>query len=152
VFSVVKGFAAGPEESKAFNTENTEGTEKGNPAAPCCPSPILFARIGCGLCYLRGALEERLSMAEKLVLVGVIPEIVVINADEQVVWLSESGNLKVQFDPNRCPFQSNVFQAPAGRQLQSGPPRPGVNPGAYRYRLWLNDQPVGNGEVILREK
>jgi hypothetical protein len=91
-------------------------------------------------------------MAEKLVLVGVIPEIVVINADEQVVWLSETGNLKVQFDPNRCPFQSNMFQAPAGRQLQSGPPRPGINPGSYRYRLWLNDQPVGSGEVILREK
>lgn len=51
-------------------------------------------------------------MAEKLVLVGVIPEIVVIAPDEQVVWLSDSGNLKIQFDPNRCPFQSNVFQAP----------------------------------------
>ncbi len=50
------------------------------------------------------------------------PEIVVIGPDEQVVWLSETGTLKVQFDPNRCPFQSNVFQAPPGRQLQSGPP------------------------------
>lgn len=29
---------------------------------------------------------------------------------------------------------------------------PGINPGSYRYRLWLNDQPVGAGEVILREK
>ena len=125
--------------SKAFNTENTEGTEK--------------AKHGVGgLCYLRGSLEEDVSMAEKLVLVGVLPEIVVIGSDEQVVWLSETGNLKVQFDPNRCPFQSNVFQAPPGRQLQSGPPRPGINPGSYKYRLWLNDQPVGNGEVILREK
>jgi len=97
-------------------------------------------------------LEDGSSMAEKLVLVGVLPEIVVINADEQVVWLSETGNLKVQFDPNRCPFQSNVFQSPPGRQLQSGPPRPGINPGSYKYRLWLNDQPVGNGEVIVREK
>jgi hypothetical protein len=91
-------------------------------------------------------------MAEKLVLVGVLPEIVVIAPDEQVVWLSDTGTLKIQFDPNRCPFQSNVFQAPAGRQLQSGPPRPGTNPGSYKYRLWLNDQPIGNGEVILREK
>lgn len=104
------------------------------------------------LCYLRVSHEESAAMAEKLVLVGVLPEIVVIGADEQVVWLSETGNLKVQFDPNRCPFQSNVFQAPPGRQLQSGPPRPGINPGSYRYRLWLNDQPVGSGEVILREK
>jgi hypothetical protein len=104
------------------------------------------------LCYLRVAVEESASMAEKLVLVGVLPEIVVIAPDEQVVWLSDTGNLKIQFDPNRCPFQSNVFQAPPGRQLQSGPPRPGTNPGAYRYRLWLNEQPIGNGEVILREK
>ena len=91
-------------------------------------------------------------MAEKLVLVGVLPEAVVIGADEQVVWLSDAGNLKVQFDPNRCPFQSNVFQAPPGMQLHSGPPRAGVNPGSYRYRLFLNEQPIGGGEVILREK
>jgi hypothetical protein len=104
------------------------------------------------LCYLRVAPEECASMAEKLVLVGVLPEIVVIAPDEQVVWLSDTGTLKIQFDPNRCPFQSNVFQAPPGRQLQSGPPRPGINPGSYKYRLWLNDQPIGNGEVILREK
>jgi hypothetical protein len=91
-------------------------------------------------------------MAEKLVLVGVLPEIVVISPNEQVVWLSDTGNLKIMFDPNRCPFQSNVFQAPPGHQLQSGPPRPGTSPGSYKYRLWLNDQPVGHGEVILREK
>jgi hypothetical protein len=91
-------------------------------------------------------------MAEKLVLVGVIPEIVVIGPAEQVVWLSDTANLKIEFDPNRCPFQSNVFQAPPGRQLQSGPPRPGTNPGGYKYRLWMNDNPIGQGEVILREK
>ena len=91
-------------------------------------------------------------MAEKLVLVGVIPEIVVIGPSEQVVWLSDTANLKIEFDPNRCPFQSNVFQAPLGRQLQSDPARPGVNPGGYRYRLWMNDQPIGHGEVILRDK
>jgi hypothetical protein len=113
---------------------------------------IFSERVRGVLCYLRGAAEELAAMAEKLVLVGVLPEIVVIGPDEQVVWLSETGNLKVQFDPNRCPFQSNVFQAPPGRQLQSGPPRPGINPGSYKYRLWLNDQPIGNGEVILREK
>jgi hypothetical protein len=112
---------------------------------------ILRARLS-RLCYLPVTLEGCSSMAEKLVLVGVLPEIVVINVDEQVVWLSETGTLKVQFDPNRCPFQSNVFQAPPGRQLQSGPTRPGINPGSYKYRQWLNDHPVGNGEVILREK
>jgi outer membrane usher protein FimD/PapC len=36
--------------------------------------------------------------------------------------------------------------------LQSGPARPATKPGSYRYKLWLNDQPVGAGEVILREK
>ena len=108
--------------------------------------------IRTSLCYLRGAPEGRETMAEKLVLVGIIPEIVVIGPAEQVVWLSDAANLKIEFDPNRCPFQSNVFQAPQGRQLQSGPPRPGINPGSYKYRLWMNDQPIGHGEVILREK
>jgi hypothetical protein len=113
------------------------------------------ANFGCDfavLCYLREAPEGRAPMAEKLVLVGVIPEIVVIGPSDQVVWLSDTANLKIEFDPNRCPFQSNIFQAPPGRQLQSGPPRPGTNPGAYKYRLWMNDQQVGQGEVILREK
>jgi hypothetical protein len=90
-------------------------------------------------------------MAEKLVLVGVIPQVVVIGPGEQVVWLSDAATLKVEFDPNRSPFSSNIFQAPAGRQLQSGPPRPGTKPGSYKYRLWMNDQPFGQGEVILRE-
>jgi hypothetical protein len=143
------------EDSKAFNTEDTERTD---PIPRLCldfgsPLQILLSKRAAGvLCYLRVAAEDCASMAEKLVLVGVLPEIVVIGPDEQVVWLSESGNLKVQFDPNRCPFQSNVFQAPPGRQLQSGPPRPGINTGSYKSRLWLNDQPIGNGEVILREK
>ena len=91
-------------------------------------------------------------MAEKLVLVGVIPEAVVIRADEQVVWLSDAGNLKIEFDPKRCPFSSNVFQAPPGMRLLSGPPRPGTKPGSYKYRLSLNDQAISTGEVILREK
>jgi hypothetical protein len=28
----------------------------------------------------------------------------------------------------------------------------GTKPGSYKYRLWLNDQMVGRGEVIVREK
>ena len=68
-------------------------------------------------------------MAEKLVLVGVLPEIVVIAPDEQVVWLSDTGTLKIQFDPNRCPFQSNVFQAPARTPTAERPPAPGHEPG-----------------------
>jgi hypothetical protein len=90
-------------------------------------------------------------MSEKLVLVGVIPEAVVIGGHEQVVWFSDAGNLKVEFDPKRCPFSSNVFQAPPGMRLQSGTPRPGVKPGSYKYRISLNDVAVGHGEVILRE-
>ncbi len=91
-------------------------------------------------------------MAEKLILVGLIPEVMVIHPDEPVVWLSDSGHLKVEFDPHRCPFSSNVFQAPAGMRLISGTPRPGTKPGSYKYRLWLNDQLIGTGEIILRER
>lgn len=91
-------------------------------------------------------------MAEKLVLVGVLPEVVLVEAGDQVVWLAESGNLRVEFDPQRCPFSSNVFQAPPGVRLMSGAPRPGVAPGSYKYRLALNDHIVGHGEVILRAK
>ena len=91
-------------------------------------------------------------MAEKVILVGLIPEVMVIQPDEQVVWLSDAGHVRVEFDPNRCPFSSNVFQAPAGMRLLSGTPRPGTKPGSYKYRLWLNDQMIGGGEIILREK
>lgn len=103
------------------------------------------------------ALNSRLwtlgcAVAEKLILVGLIPEVMVIHPDEQVVWLSDAGHLKVEFDPKRCPFSSNVFQAPAGMRLLSGTPRPGTKPSSYKYRLWLNDQLIGGGEIILREK
>jgi len=91
-------------------------------------------------------------MAERPVLVGLIPQAVVLDAGDQVSWISDAGNLRVEFDVNRCPFSSNVFQAPAGMRLLSGPPRVGIKDGAYKYRVWLNDQMVGQGEVILREK
>jgi hypothetical protein len=91
-------------------------------------------------------------MSEKVVLVGVIPEVVAIGPAQQVVWFSETGNLKVEFDPNRCPFASNVFQAPPGMRLHSGTPRPGSKAGSYKYRLSLNDHPIATGEVLLREK
>jgi hypothetical protein len=91
-------------------------------------------------------------MAEKLILVGFIPEVMALRPDDQVVWLSDAGHLRIEFDPNRCPFSSNVFQAPAGMRLLSGTPRPGTKPGSYKYRLWLNDQMIGSGEIILREK
>ena len=90
-------------------------------------------------------------MAEKLILVGLIPEVMVIGPEDQVAWVSDAGNLKIEFDPKRTPFSSNVFQAPVGMRLLSGTPRPGSKPGSYRYRLWLNDQQIGQGEVILRE-
>lgn len=91
-------------------------------------------------------------MAEKLVLVGVLPEAIVIDSGDQVAWYSNAGNLKIEFDPQRCPFASNVLQAPPGVRLMSGAARPGLNPGSYRYRLSLNDVVVGHGEVILRAK
>ena len=91
-------------------------------------------------------------MSEKLVLVGIIPEVIVINTEEQVVWLSDAGTLKIEFDPKRTPFMSNLFQAPAGMRLLSGKPVPGGKPGSYKYRISLNDLVIGNGEVIVREK
>ncbi len=90
-------------------------------------------------------------MAEKIVMVGVIPEVVAISPSEQVVWFADFGNLKVEFDPNRCPFLSNIFQAPAGMRLHSGNPRPGTKPGSYKYSLLINERIVGYGEVIVRE-
>jgi hypothetical protein len=90
-------------------------------------------------------------MAERPVLVGLIPEVVVLDPGDQVTWISDAGNLRIEFDANRCPFGSNIFQAPAGMRLQTGPPRPGTKAGSYKYRLWLNEQLVGRGEVLLRD-
>jgi hypothetical protein len=91
-------------------------------------------------------------LAEKLVMVGVLPEVVVIDPGEQVTWFSNAGKLKIEFDPQRCPFSSNVFQAPPGVRVSSGPSRPGLNPGSFRYRLFLNDTLLAQGEVLLRAK
>ena len=96
-----------------------------------------------------GAAEE---MAERPVLVGLIPQAVVLDPGDQVSWISDAGTLRVEFDTNRCPFSSNIFQAPVGMRLLSGPAVSGTKAGSYKYRLWLNDQMVGRGEVIVREK
>jgi hypothetical protein len=90
--------------------------------------------------------------AEKIVMVGVIPEVVALDPGDQVTWFSNAGNIKIEFDPQRCPFASNIFQAPPGVRLSSGTPRSGLNPGSYKYRLSLNDVVVGHGEVLLRGK
>ncbi len=91
-------------------------------------------------------------MAEKIVMVGIVPEVIAIDSGDQVVWFSNAGNLKIEFDPQRSPFSANVFQAPPGMRLSSGAARPGVNPGSYRYRLSLNDVVVAHGEVLIRPK
>lgn len=91
-------------------------------------------------------------MSEKMVMVGVLPEAIVIDASEQVVWFSNAGNIKIEFDAQRSPFGSNVFQAPPGVRLSSGAARAGINAGSYKYRLSLNDVIVAQGEVILRAK
>jgi hypothetical protein len=91
-------------------------------------------------------------MAEKLVLIGAYPDITVLEKADQMVWHSLSSNLRVEFDPNRCPFSSNVFQGPAGSRLQSGPSRADATPGSYKYRFYMNDQFIGNGEVLVRPK
>jgi hypothetical protein len=91
-------------------------------------------------------------VAEKLILLGIIPEVIALDPGDQAVWYSNVGSMKIEFDPQRSPFNSNVFQAPAGVRLSSGPSRPGVNPGSYRYRLFLNDSLAAQGEVLIREK
>jgi hypothetical protein len=96
--------------------------------------------------------DHKKPMAERPVFVVVIPKTVVLDDGDQISWISDAGNLRVEFDVNRCPFSSNVFQAPAGMRLLSGPARPGIKAATFKYRLWLNDQLVGQGEVILREK
>jgi hypothetical protein len=90
--------------------------------------------------------------AEKIVLVGVVPEVVALEVGDQVTWFSNAGSIKIEFDPQRCPFASNIFQAPPGVRLSSGTPRGGLNPGSYKYRLSLNDTVVAHGEVLLRVK
>src|SRR6201995_192450 len=54
--------------------------------------------------------EQGERMAERPVLVGLIPQAVVLERGDSVSWISDAGNLKVEFDVNRCPFGSNVFQ------------------------------------------
>ena len=90
--------------------------------------------------------------AEKMVMVGVLPEVIAIDPGDQVVWYSNAGNLKIEFDPQRSPFASNIFQAPPGVRLSSGATRPGLNPGSYKYRLSLNDVVVAHCEILLRGK
>lgn len=91
-------------------------------------------------------------MAERFALIGIIPEVVALDPGDQVTWFSNAGNLKIEFDPQRCPFSSNVFQAPAGVRLSSGPARRGTKPGSYKYRLSLNDVVVAHPEVLMRDK
>ncbi len=91
-------------------------------------------------------------MAERPVMVGLVPMAVVLDPGDQVSWYSDAGNLKLEFDANRCPFAANIFQAPEGMRLFSGPVTPGTKSGSYKYRLFLNEQMVGRGEVIVREK
>lgn len=91
-------------------------------------------------------------MAEKLVLIGIIPEVIALDPGDQAVWFSNVGNIKIEFDAQRSPFGSNIFQAPAGVRLSSGPSRPGINAGSYKYRLFLNDSVAAQGEVLIREK
>jgi hypothetical protein len=91
-------------------------------------------------------------VAERFALIGIIPEVVALDGGDQVTWFSNGGNVKIEFDAQRCPFSSNVFQAPAGVRLSSGPVRPGTKPGSYKYRLSLNDVMVAHAEVLVREK
>src|SRR5260370_7282938 len=75
-----------------------------------------------------GATGATRKMAERPVLVGLIPQVVVLDEGDQVSWISHAANLRVEFDVNRCPFSSNVFQAPPAIPSLTPPPRPATNP------------------------
>jgi hypothetical protein len=91
-------------------------------------------------------------VGEKMVVVGVLPEVISLDPGDQAVWYSNAGNIKIEFDAQRSPFNSNVFQAPPGVRLSSGTVRPGITPGSYKYRLFLNEAIVAQGEVLVRGK
>jgi len=90
-------------------------------------------------------------VTDKRVIVGLFPDVIVLGAGDQAEWVAPSATLRVEFDPKRCPFSSNVLQAPAGMRLLSGPPVAGVKPGSYKYRVSLNDVVIGTGEILIRE-
>src|SRR5437762_12387069 len=79
------------------------------------------------------AIRMKYQMAERLVLVGLIPQTVVLDPGDQVSWISDAGNLRVEFDVNRCPFSSNIFQAPARSEER----RVGKE---GRCRCWRSDE------------
>src|SRR6266568_4969115 len=54
--------------------------------------------------------------------------------------------------PATCAWNSMRIGVPFPRISFRRPPRAGSKAATYKYRLWLNDQLVGHGEVILREK
>jgi hypothetical protein len=118
----------------------------------CYGFELRFTRTASTLASAKSEPKEFHRVAEKNVLVGMIPEVVVLDPGDQAVWYSNAGNLKVEFDPQRCPFSSNVLQAPPGIRLASGPSRPGLNSGSFKYRLFLNDVMVAQGEVLIRAK
>ena len=41
-------------------------------------------------------------------MVGVVPDVIAVDPGDQVVWFSNAGNLKIEFDPQRSPFASNI--------------------------------------------
>ncbi len=87
---------------------------------------------------------------DKMVIVGILPETVVLDPGEQAVWYSNVGNIKIEFDPQRCPFSSNGMQAPPGSSaLQAAPLALDSILARGEWReLALNDVVMLQGEVI----
>ena len=63
-------------------------------------------------------------MAEKLVLVGVIPEIVVIGPSDQVVWLSDTANLN-RIRSQSMPISIEYLPGASGTPTAKRSPAPG---------------------------
>jgi len=81
-----------------------------------------------------------------------IPQVVVLDPGDSVSWISDAGNLRVEFDSNRCPFHRTFFRrrwACAAERAARG----GNKDGQLQIQpLVGNEQMVGRGEVILRDR
>ena len=72
-------------------------------------------------------------MPEKMVMVGLLPEVVVIDPGDQVSWLSNAGNLKIEFDSRSAArFPPMCFRRLPASVFRAAPRAPASTPGSYK--------------------
>jgi len=69
------------------------------------------------------------------VLVGLIPQAVVLDVGDQVSWMSTRGSAG-EFDVI-VPFGLEYISGLRWNAAFDGPPRVGIKAGNYKYRVWL---------------